>query len=306
MTDNTLLAGKVVLVTGAGGGIGSYIAKLAASRGAKVVVNDLGGSSSGDGNDTGPARIVAGEINAAGGEAVADTGNIADWDDAQAMVQRAVDSFGRIDVVVNNAGILRDRIFHKMTKDDWDIVARVDLDGYFYVSRAAASFFKEQQSGCYVHMTSTSGLIGNIGQANYGAAKLGVAGLSKIIALDMQRFNVRSNCIAPFAFTRMVGTIPQNDERNRKRLEVVRRMTPDKIAPLAVALMSDAAADINGQIFGARNNELMLFSQPRPIRTVQVSEGWTPETTIETALPALRGSMVSVDTSPDVFRWDPI
>lgn len=306
MTDNTLLAGKVVLVTGAGGGIGSYIARLAASRGARVVVNDLGGSPHGDGNDAGPARIVAAEINAAGGEAVADTGNIADWDDAQAMVQRAVDTFGRIDVVVNNAGILRDRIFHKMSREDWDIVARVDLDGYFYVSRAAAPFFKDQQSGCYVHMTSTSGLVGNIGQANYGAAKLGVAGLSKIIALDMRRFNVRSNCIAPFAFTRMVGTIPPNDERNRKRLEVVRRMTPDKIAPLAVALMSDEAADINGQIFGARNNELMLFSQPRPIRTVHTAEGWTPETAIETALPAMRGSLVSVDASPDVFRWDPI
>jgi len=305
MTNPTLLKDKVVVVTGAGGGIGSYIARLAASRGAKVIVNDLGGSTFGEGADAGPAKKVADEINAMGGDATPSFRSIAEWDDAHAIIQDAIDAYGRIDVVVNNAGILRDVIFHKMSREDWDLVRKVNLDGYFYVSRAAANHFKAQESGCFIHMTSTSGLIGNMGQVNYGAAKLGVAGLSKNIAIDMARFNVRSNCIAPFAFTRMVGTIPANDERNRKRLEIAKRMTPDKIAPLAVALMSDDAKDISGQIFGARNNELMLFSQNRPIRTTQSGEGWTPETAIETALPAMRANMYPLDRSADVFTWDP-
>lgn len=200
---------------------------------------------------------------------------------------------------------LRDVIFHKMTQEDWDIVRNVNLDGYFYVSRAAATHFKAQESGCFVHMTSTSGLIGNFGQANYMAAKLGVAALSKSIAMDMAKFNVRSNCIAPFAFTRMVGTIPANSEENRARLAVVKRMTPEKIAPLAVGLMADSAKDVSGQVFGARNNELILFSQSRPLRTTQTSDGWTPEGVLEVALPAFRPSMYKLDRSSDVFTWDP-
>ena len=207
--------------------------------------------------------------------------------------------------MINNAGILRDVIFHKMTQDDWDLVRGVNLDGYFYVSRAAAPYFKEQGSGAFVHMTSTSGLIGNMGQANYSAAKLGVVGLSKSIAIDMKRFNVRSNCVAPFAFTRMVGTIPANDEANRKRLEVARRMTPDKIAPLACALVSDGAADVTGQIFGSRMNEIIFFSQNRPIRTAHAAEGWTPETVLSHALPAMKPHFYPLDISSHVFSWDP-
>ena len=300
-----MLEGKVVVVTGAGGGIGAHIARLAASKGAKVVVNDLGGGPNGEGADPGPAQRVADEINHAGGSAVASFRSISDWDQAQGIVEDALKAFGRIDVLVNNAGVLRDKIFHKMEKDDWDIVEAVNLTGYFYVARAVAPVFKEQASGCYVHMTSTSGLIGNTGQVNYGAAKLGVAGLSKNIALDMARFNVRSNCIAPFAFTRMVGTIPADTEYNRQRLEIVKMMSPDKIAPFAVALMSEEAKDVTGQIFGVRNNEIMLFSQPRPIRTTQTSDGWSPETCLSTALPALRTSFIPLQRSPDVFLWDP-
>ena len=303
---DTSLADKVILVTGAGGGIGSFIAKLAARHGAKVVVNDLGGSPTGEGTDMSPARRVADEIVAEGGEAVPSYHSIAEWDGAQAIVQDAIDAFGRLDGVVNNAGILRDVIFHKMEQQDWDSVIQVNLSGYFYVSRAAADYFKAQRSGVFVHMTSTSGLVGNLGQVNYGAAKIGVAGLSKNIALDMARFGVRSNAIAPFAFTRMVGTIPAESEENRRRLEILKRMTPDKIAPLAVGLMTDAAMDVTGQIFGVRNNEIMLFSQPRPIRTVQKSEGWSVESVLETALPAMKSSFFALDRSPDVFVWDPI
>jgi NAD(P)-dependent dehydrogenase (short-subunit alcohol dehydrogenase family) len=300
-----LLAGKVVIVTGAGGGVGEGIAKLAAAYGAQVVVNDLGGSAGGEGADAAPAQRVAAEIEAAGGAAVASFRSVADWDSAHGIIQDALDAFGHIDVVVNNAGVLRDVIFHKMEKADWEIVRAVNLDGPFYVARAAAPHFKAQESGCFIHMTSTSGLIGNMGQANYSAAKIGVAGLSKSIAMDMQKFNVRSNCIAPFAFTRMVGTIPANSEANRKRLDVARRMTPDKIAPLAVGLMSDAAKDVTGQIFGSRMNELIFFSQHRPLRSAQTADGWTPESVIETFLPAVRPAFYPLDRSSDVFSWDP-
>ena len=301
---NEMLEGKVVLVTGAGNGIGAEIAKLAASRGAKVVVNDLGSSQFGEGANSGPAQRVVDEIKQSGGEAAPSFHSAATWNTAHAIVEDAVRAFGRLDVVVNNAGVLRDKMFHKMTEDDWDTVIDVTLAGYFYVARAAANMFKDQASGCYIHMSSTSGLIGNFGQVNYGAAKMGVAGLSKCIALDLARYNVRSNCIAPFAFTRMTGSIPDTPE-NKSRIEVLQRMTPAKIAPFAVSLMADAAADVSGQIFAVRNNEIVLFTQPRPLRTAQTSDGWTPESCVNTALPAFRPSMYKLDRSSDVFTWDP-
>ena len=228
-----MLSGKVVVVTGAGNGIGAEIAKLAAKHGAKVIVNDAGVTSAGEGRDAGVAERMVEEI------------------------------------------------------------------------RAAAPHFKAQQSGCYVHMTSTSGLIGNFGQSNYGAAKLGVAGLSKCIALDMQRFSVTSNSVAPFAWTRMVATIPETPE-NKKRLEVNRRLKPEKIAPLVVALASDEGRKTNGQIFGVRNNEIYLFSQPRPIRSAHTAEGWTPETVLERVLAPFQSSYFPLDRSSDVFTWDPV
>jgi len=300
-----VLQGKVVIVTGAGNGVGAEIAKLAALSGAKVVVNDAGVTPAGAGRDPGVANAMVETIRRAGGTAIASVRNVADWDDAHGIVQDALDAFGRVDAVVNNAGILRDGLFHKMSRDDFDSVDDVNLRGVFYVSRAAAPHFKQQQSGAYIHMTSTSGLIGNLGQVNYGAAKMGVAGLSKCIAIDMQKFGVTSNAIAPFAWTRMVATIPATPE-NAKRLEVNKRLKPERIAPLVVALASDAGRKTTGQIFGVRNNEIYLFSQPRPIRTAHTAEGWTPETIVERVFTAFEPSYFRLDKSNEVFTWDPV
>src|SRR5688572_24803433 len=229
-----MLEGKAVLVTGAGGGIGRDFALALAAAGAKVVVNDIGASVKGEGRDAGPAQRVVHEITERGGTAVANTDSVAEWESANKIIQAALDAYGRIDVVINNAGILRDRFFFNMSVEEWRAVIDVHLNGSFYVSRAAAPHFKSQQSGCYVHMTSTSGLVGNLGQANYSAAKLGIAGLSKSIALDMAKHNVRSNCISPFAWSRMIGSIPTETEDQKARVEKLKSMETAKIAPLAV------------------------------------------------------------------------
>lgn len=306
MTQSRMLDGKVVIVTGAGGGIGRDIALLAGAHGAKVVVNDIGASLDGKGQDDGPAARVVAEIRDAGGEAVASLDSVAEAEGAQRIVKRAVDAFGRLDGIVNNAGILRDAFFHKMTDEEWDRVLRVHLYGSFNISRAAAPLFKDQQSGSLVHMTSTSGLIGNRAQANYSAAKLGIVGLSKSIALDMERFGVRSNCIAPFAWSRMVSSIKVDTPDQEERVARLQQMTPAKVAPLAIYLLSDKAAQVSGQIFSVRNNEIFLFSQPRPVRSVQRDEGWTPEQIADHAMPALAASFHPLEVSADVFTWDPV
>lgn len=301
-----MLENKVVVVTGSGGGIGRDIALMMAKYGASVVVNDIGASLAGEGLDAGPAAQVVQEIQQAGGRAVANTDSVADQAGAERIIQCAIESFGRVDCVVNNAGILRDRIFHRMSEQEWDAVLKVHLYGSFFMSRAAAPHFKEQESGSFVHMTSTSGLIGNMGQANYSAAKLGLTALSKSIAIDMERFHVRSNCIAPFAWSRMVSSIPTDSAAGQSELEAIKQMVPAKIAPLAVFLASDQAQDVNGQVFAVRNNEIFLMSQPRPIRSVHRSEGWTPETVAAHAMPALQSSFFQLEKSGDVFTWDPV
>jgi NAD(P)-dependent dehydrogenase (short-subunit alcohol dehydrogenase family) len=240
-----------------------------------------------------------------GGRAVANHDSVSDWLGAGAMVKAAIDNFGRIDAVVNNAGNLRDVYFHKMSPDDFDAVIAVHLKGSFNTSRAAAPYFREQASGAYIHMTSTSGLIGNFGQANYAAAKLGIVGLSKSIALDMQRFNVRSNTVAPFAWTRMIDSIPTDTPEQKKRVEGLKKLVPEKIAPFVVALASDAGAKVTGQIFGVRNNEIFLFSQPRPIRTAHTSDGWTPESIADRVFDQFANDFYPLDRSADIFTWDP-
>ncbi len=306
MSEGSMLAGKVAVVTGAGGGIGREIALAMALEGAAVVINDVGASLTGEGGSATPAEQTRQIIEQRGGRAAISTDSVAEWPSAQRIVQCALDSFGRIDVVVNNAGILRDVIFHKMSPQDWLAVINVHLNGSFFVSRAAAEHFRKQEGGAYVHMTSTSGLIGNFGQANYSAAKLGIVGLSKSIALDMQRYNVRSNCIAPFAWSRMTSSIPAETPEAKARLAKLQQMTPDKNAPLAVALAADAARDVTGQVFSVRMNEIYLFNQSRMIRSMHRADGWTPSQIAEQALPAFRPSMMPLDRSGDSISWDPV
>jgi len=249
MAGEAALDGKVVVVTGAGRGIGREIALLAAAEGAKVVVNDLGGAADGDGASAAPAE---------------------------------------------------------MSVVDFELVVKVHLLGSFYVSHAAARLFREQGSGAFVHFTSTSGLIGNFGQANYAAAKLGIVGLSKSIALDMARFGVRSNCVSPFAWSRLIGTIPTQTEAEKARVQRLQAMGPEKIAPLSVFLLADAAKDVTGQIFAVRMNEIFLMGQSRPLRSVHRSEGWTCRSLAEHAMPALKGSFYPLDRSADIFSWDAV
>ena len=303
-----VLDGRVLIVTGAAGGIGKECALLAAREGAKVVVNDLGGGlTGGDSGDAGPAEQTAQEILAAGGEAVSNSDSVSDMAGVKAMVEQARDSFGGLHAIINPAGILRDGMFHKMADSDWDAVIAVHLRGAYNVSRASIELFRDQQDGAYVHFTSTSGLIGNIGQANYAAAKLGVMGLSRIIAMEGAAKNVRSNIIAPFAWTRMIASIPVKDEAGAQRVERIKNsMRADQVAQLAIALAAPASREVSGQIFAVRGNEVVLFNQPRPVRSVARIEGWTPQTLIDQALPSMKASFTDVGASASVFPYDPI
>lgn len=304
--SSTLLSGKVAVVTGAGRGVGRGIALELARAGAAVVVNDLGVALSGTATEETPAASVVREIEAFGGRAIADRHDVSEFASSAAIIEAARTAFGRIDFVINNAGNLRDVIFHRMSEAEFDSVVAVHLKGSFNMSRAAAPYLKEQGCGAFVHMTSTSGLVGNFGQANYCAAKLGIVGLSKAIALDMQKFGVRSNAVAPFAWTRMVGSIPDETPEQKRRVEGLKKLIPEKIAPFVVALCSDAAKSVTGQIFGVRNNEIYLFSQPRPIRTAHTAEGWTPQSVIDRVLPMFQNDFYPLHRSGDVFTWDPV
>lgn len=304
---NGSLEDKVVIITGAGRGIGRELALYCAAQGAAVIVNDPGVGQAGDGGDASPAEITANDIIAAGGKAVANFGNVADPKEASNIIEDAVTRFGRVDAVVNNAGILRDTIWHKMSYEDWKSVIEVNLTGVFNVSKAATPYFREQKSGSFIHFTSTSGLIGNIGQANYSAAKLGVVALSQSIALDMARVGVRSNCIAPFAWSRMTSSIPAETPEQQERVRRMQEMSADKIAPLVAYLASDLSKDVTNQIFSVRKNEITLFSKPRPIRSMTKVEGWTVEAIADQLIPAFRPSFAKADeVSVHVFPYDPV
>ena len=291
-----VLNGKVVLVTGGGNGIGRECALIAAREGAKVVVNDLGSSLNGaDEGSAGPAETVAQEIIAAGGQAVSNSESVTSYASVQGMVQQALDTFGGLHAVINPAGILRDGMFHKMSEADWDAVIAVHMRGTFNVCRATIEHFRKQEDGAYVLFTSTSGLLGNIGQANYGAAKMGIAGLSRIIGMEGASKNVRSNVIAPVAWTRMTQSVPVKDEAAaERRAKMAETIRADQPAILSVALCADDAKHVSGQIFGARGDDIQLYSQPRPIMNLNKEEGWSPTSIIAECFPQMQDKFYSV------------
>ena len=301
-----MLKGKVAVVTGAARGVGREIALLMSKQGARVVVNDYGGSEVGTGADRKPADEVVDEIRRGGGEAVPNYESVATMAGGQSIIKTAIDAFNRVDIVVNNAGILRDRMIFNMSEEEWDAVINTHLKGTFAVTRAAAPIMREQKWGRVINMTSTSGLIGNVGQANYAAAKLGIFGLTKVTALDMARYNVTANCISPFAWTRMIGTIPTETETQKARVEKIKKLSPAHIAPVAAFLASDAAKDVTGQVFGVRGKEIMLFSHERPIMRVHLDEGWTAERLAEMFPGTLQHHLVPLETSGQYFNYDPL
>ncbi len=306
MAMTPMLKDKVAVVTGAARGIGRGIAILMAQYGAKVVVNDYGGSADGTGGERGPADDVVKEITATGGQAAASYDSVSTMAGGQAIVQTALDRFGGIDIVVNNAGILRDRMIFNMTEAEWDGVINTHLKGAFAVTRAAVPHMRDKKWGRLINMTSTSGLVGNVGQANYAAAKLGIVGLTKVTALDMARYNVTANCISPFAWTRMIGTIPTETEAQKARVEKIKKMSPALIAPMAVYLATEHAKDVMGQIFGVRGKEIMLFGHHRPVMRIHDDAGWTVEKIADIFPGTLQHHLIPNVTSGQYFNYDPL
>lgn len=300
-----VLAGKVVLITGAGGSIGAAVARAAAAEGAAVVVNDLGvsvdGAAGADGN---VAAALAAEI---GPRAVADGGSVADADAARAMVARAVSAFGRLDALINVAGVISLTKVHRISEDEWRRSIDINLNGAFLVSRAAIDqFIAQGQGGSIVHFTSTAALIGNWGFAHYASGKMGVVGLSRSIAMGLRRQGIRSNCIAPMAWSRMLALVPDDTPERAGQVDLLRQLKPEKVAPLAVGLCADSAVDVSGQIFTVRNDEIFIMSQPRPVRGIHNGDGWTPESVGSKVLPALAGSFTPLEATEGVFTWPPL
>ncbi len=287
------LEGRIAVVTGAGRGIGRGIALLFAREGAKVVVNDPGVNPDGTGHDNGPADEVVAEIKKAGGEAVASYDSVATMEGGENIIKKAVDTWGRIDVLVNNAGILRDRMIFNMTEEEWDAVIAVHLKGHFACTKPASVLMRQQRFGRIINMSSTSGIIGNAGQANYGAAKSGIAGFTRVVAKDLGRYGVTCNAIAPGAATRLTATVPQSARDLRARAgiqgpggqqrpaQVSQLREPEYIAPMVAYLASDGAWNINGWVFHVSGGTVSLAYHPLPMRTIWKPAMWTLDELID-------------------------
>jgi NAD(P)-dependent dehydrogenase (short-subunit alcohol dehydrogenase family) len=273
-----VIDGRVAIITGGARGIGASISRLFAAEGASLVINDLGGSPDGTGSDQGPAKQIADEIAAAGGAAVADGGDIADVATGERLVRTAVEQFGRLDVVVNVAGILRDRMIFNLPESDWDEVIRVHLKGHYSTVRPASAYWREQRNpgGHYriINFTSNSGLEGSPGQPNYAAAKMGIVGLTYSLAQALARYGVTANAIAPGAATRLTATVPA-DRRLGEVDETVRpEMSPDNIAPVALYLASERSDWLTGRVVSSMGFDVGLYENPQMIRQISAPEPW--------------------------------
>ncbi len=273
------LKGRVAIVTGAGRGIGRGEALALAGEGASIVINDFGGGSHGEGGEKGPADQTVDDIKKLGVGAVANYGSVADFKTGDELVQQAIDNFGRLDIVINNAGILRDRMVFNMTEEDWDAVLAVHLKGTFNVTRAASVIFRQQRSGVIVNTSSESGL-GNMGQANYSAAKEGIVGFTRTVARDLGRYGVRCNAIRPRAATRLVISDEMREAAQRgggaagMNMDVLKAFEksnpPEAVAPLVDWLCTDEAANVNGRNFLIAGNQIGLYSEPQVIADVKL------------------------------------
>ncbi len=266
-----LLEGKVAVVTGSGRGVGRGIALALAREGAKVVVNDVGCAMDGRGSEEDPAAQVVREIEALGSQGAPNYDSVAEFDAAERIIRSAVDAFGRIDILVNNAGIVRDRSIAKMTEEDFDAVIGVHLKGSFNCGRHAIPLMREQGYGRIINITSSAGLRGNFGQSNYGAAKAGIMGLTLVWAVELAKYGITSNAMAPSGWTRMVSTMPGMD-----KIEPTPDMSPDLNGPMVAYLASEAAGHVNGQVFGRRGFGYTIFQTPRPVAMMYQEGGLTP------------------------------
>jgi NAD(P)-dependent dehydrogenase (short-subunit alcohol dehydrogenase family) len=275
-----VIDGRVAIITGGARGIGASISRLFAEQGASLVINDLGGAPDGSGSDGGPAKEIADEITAKGGSAVSDGGDIADVATGERLVKTAVEQFGKLDIVVNVAGILRDRMIFNLVEADWDAVIRVHLKGHYSTVRPASAYWREQRNpqGHYrvINFTSVSGLDGSPGQPNYAAAKMGIVGLTYSLAQGLARYGVTANAIAPGAATRLTATVPSDKrvQREDRPAEEDRRMSPDNIAPVALYMASEASDWLTGRVVSSSGYEVGLYENPQIIRQVSAPEPW--------------------------------